>query len=177
MAERIHRAWAACIWSNVSGAEELHSNTRNRDEPWTIFKTLLFTLTMIFSSLISLMNAMPLLTNHSPNKTILDLAACAVRTFQSIYFITSKFGTGGFGAYQNAWYGAIDLISRAQPPKVEQIEKMCEPHYGHTEGRSVVLSKTLPRSRLTYWLILIEQLASPLPEEYISVTVIPALRP
>lgn len=132
---------------------------------------------MIFSSLISLMNAMPLLTNHSPNTTILDLAACAVRTFQSIYFVTSKFGTGGFGAYQNVWYGAVDLISRAPLLKVEQIVKMCEPHYENTESRAAVLSKNLPRSRLTYWLILVEQLALPLPEEYISVTVMPALRP
>ncbi|KAK9893838.1 hypothetical protein P389DRAFT_174721 [Cystobasidium minutum MCA 4210] len=177
MAELIHRAWAACTWSNVSGPEDLHPNTRSRDEPWSIFKTLLFTLTMIFSSLMSLMNAMPISSTHSPDKIILDLASCAIRTFSSIYFVTSKFGTSGFGAYQNVWYGAVDLVSRAQPQKVEQIVKTCEPHYEHAQSRDTLISRSLPRSRLTYWLTLVEQLALPLPDDYLSVTVLPALRP
>lgn len=177
MAERIHRSWATCIWSNVAGLEDLQPNTRDRDEPWTLFKMLLFTLTMIFSSLISLVNAMPTWIHSSPDKAIIELAACAIRTFSPMYFVTSKFGTSGFGAYQNVWYGAVDLISRAASGKVEQIVKTCEPHFEHSERRDAILSQVLPRSRLTYWLNLVEQLVQPLPQEYLSVIVVPTLRP
>lgn len=173
----MHRDWAACEWSNATGAEDLHPDTRSRDEPWTIFKTLLFTLTMIFSSLISLMNATPLSTHRSPNTIVINLASCALRTFSSIFFITSKFGTNGFGAYQNVWYGAVDLVSRASPQKIEQIAKTCEPRFEVSQRRDVVLPAVLPRSRMTYWMNLVEQLVPFIPEEYVSVAVIPTLRP
>lgn len=177
MAERIHLDWAACRWSNVSGPEDMHPESRSRDEPWTIFKTLLFTLTMIFSSLISLMNAMPLPLHRAPENIIVDLAACALRTFSSIFFVTSKFGTSGFGAYQNVWYSAVDLVSRAQSQKIEQIAKSCEPRFDVTQRRDAVLPSVLARSRMTYWLNLVEQLVLPIPEDYLAVTVIPTLRP
>lgn len=177
LAYRIHEDWARCVWADIAGIEDLHPNTRGRDEPWTIFKTLLFTMTMIFSSLISLMNSMPLSTSRAPSEPILNLASCALRTFSSIYFVTSKFGTNGFGAYQNVWYGAVDLVNRAPPAKIEQIAKTCEPYFEVTERRDTVLSRVLPRTRMTYWLNLVEQLILPMPEDYLSVTVIPALRP
>lgn len=177
LGEKLHRDWAACVWSNASGSEDLHPDTRGRDEPWAIFKTLLFTLTMIFSSLISLMNAMPLSTHRHPSEITVNLASCALRTFSSIFFITSKFGTNGFGAYQNVWYGAVDLVSQARPQKIQQIIKTCEPRFEANERRSAILPAALPRSRMTYWLNLVEQLVLHIPEDYLEVTVIPTLRP
>lgn len=123
------------------------------------------------------MNAMPLSTHRSPSEPILNLASCTLRTFSSIFFITSKFGTNGFAAYQNVWYGAVDLVSRASPARVEQIVKTCEPHFEANERRDAILSAVLPRSRMTYWFNLVEQLVQQLPEDYLAVTVIPALRP
>jgi hypothetical protein len=177
LAEQINCDWSNCPWSNASGPEFLHPDTRLRDEPWTLFKTLLFTLTMVFSSLISLLNAMPLSPNKSPDRSVLELASCTLRTFSATYFITSQFGSAGFGAYQNVWYGAVDLVGRAEIQTVEQVVKSCEPRFEHSEPRRDILKGTVSRSRLTYWLNLIEQLVPSLPDRYLGETVLPILRP
>lgn len=128
-----------------------------------MLKTLLFSLTMIHSSLISLLTSAPA---DEPAELTLDLAACSIRTFSWLYFVTSRFGSDGFGAYRGVWYGALDLANRATDPKrIEGLARNVEPARGE-EGRSVPYAAT-------YYLNIVEQIIDGLPDDYLETSVLP----
>lgn len=174
---QVQRDWAGCKWSDVNGPEDLHSEMRKEDAPWTLLKTLLFSLTMVYSSLISLLNSMPLSTNSSPSQVVLDLVACSLRTFSHLYFVTSTFGTDGFGAYRSVWYGSLDLASRARPARVQQIVEGFQPSFASEAVRSQQEEGTVRRSQITYFLNAVEQLVAVLPDQYLADDVLPSAKP
>ena len=116
---------------------------------------------------------MPLSTNASPSPIVLDLVACSLRTFSHLYFITSTFGTDGFGAYRSVWYGSLDLAARAAPAKVQQIVETLEPSFASELERSQVVDKTVKRSTVTCYLNAVEQLVAVLPDQYLADSVLP----
>lgn len=172
---RVHEDWGSSKWSDCNGPEELHPLTRENDTPWTLLKTLLFSTTMLYSSLISLLNSMPL--HATPGGLVLDLASCALRTFSHLYFVTSTFGSDGFGAYRSVWYGSLDLASRAGPARVQQIAENLQPAYASEVERSQSQERTVARSRITYFLNAVEQLVAVLPDEYLASQVLPIAKP
>lgn len=186
----IQHDWERSKWS-VAGAEDLHPDTRTRNEPWTIMKTLLFTTTMIYASLISLLNSLPISSSASPAllssssyNTVVDLAACSLRTFSSLYFVTQQFGTEGFGAYKGVWYGTLDLIVHAKPEhRVQEIVQSIQPKIKNVQGEDETLSDkemeeaVVQRSRITYYLNAVEQLVLPLSDDYLEQAVLPTAVP
>lgn len=177
LAANLNTGWASCRWSEVQDDNDLHPDTRQRNEPWTILKTALFTLTMVYSSLIALLNSIPLSSDQPPSDTVLDLVACSLRTFSHLYFVTSKFGTDGFGAYRSVWYGALDLAARGRPAKVQQIVSTFEPYLGSSTTEAPQEEGVVSRSTTTYYLNAVEQLIAVLPDAYLEERVLPLARP
>lgn len=132
---------------------------------------------MVYSSLISLLNSMPLSTNASADTIVLDLVACALRTFSHLYFVTSTFGTDGFGAYRSVWYGSLDLAVRGPSAKVQQIIQTLEPAFSDGAERSQPIEGTVKRSSVTYFLNAAEQLVAVLPDGYLAENDLPIARP
>lgn len=177
--ERLESQWSSCKWSDVSEQDQLHPSMQMGSDaaaagPWSIMKTLLFTLTMIYSSLIALLNSLPLLSPNSPPRpVVLDLAACAVQTFSHLYFITIQFGTEGFAAYRSLWYGSLDLLSRASP---EDLERAIQPIKPLKEFSKEALDRSVSRARIAYFLNAVEQLAAKLPDAVLREQVLPVAR-
>lgn len=174
LAANVHRTWATCRWSQISGPEDLHPSTSEAQLPWEYMKTVLFTLTMVHSSLISLLNTIPLSAGQVPSNTVLASAACALRTFSHVYFITSKFGTDGFGAYRSVWYGALDLVVRAGEARVEQTAREIEPSRTIAGERA---QERVQRSSVTYYLNAMEQLVGAVSDAYVQDTLLPIAQP
>lgn len=177
LAETVNLDWAACRWAELVGLEGFHPETRKHDEPWKHLKTLLFTLTMIYSSLMSLVNSLSLSPTRHPADIISDLAACSLRTFSAIHFITTRFGTNTFGAYKVVWYGALGVIARGHPTKVEQTVRDIEPNFSSDSIQIQIMKKRVNRSKTTFYLDAVEQLVAVLSDEYIEEVVLVIAKP
>jgi hypothetical protein len=173
----VQRDWARCKWSDLAGLDDLHPATRKQDAPWVVMKTLFFTMTMLYSSLIALLNSMPLPTHRPPNAIILDLAACSLRTFSRLHFITSKFAMESFGAYRSVWLGSLDLVARGGQGKVEQIAESFAPTFRSEIERAAAVEGNVSRSTVTYYLNAVEQIIVALPDEYLVSSVLPVAKP
>ena len=173
----VQRDWASCKWSDLAGLDDLHPATRKQDAPWVVMKTLFFTMTMLYSSLVALLNSMPLPTNRPPNAIILDLAACSLRTFSRLHFITIKFAMDSFGAYRSVWLGSLDLVARGGQGKVEQIAESFAPTFKSETERAAAVEGNVSRSTVTYYLNTVEQIIAALPDEYLVSSVLPVAKP
>ena len=120
VATRLHREWASCPWSDASTDEAFDAETRERKEPWTVLKSLLFSLTLIQSSLLVVLAPRP----ATPLKR--ELARQALRTLGLTYFITMKFGVEGFGAWRGVWSGLVEIV-RGDDESCEQLLRELQP--------------------------------------------------
>lgn len=171
------QGWAESRWSCIDGIDELHPDTRNCEEPWTVMKTLLFTVTMIYSSLISLVNAQPLANGEAPAQSSLDIASYALRTYSRLYFVTSKYGSDGFAAYRSVWYGSLDLMARANANAISRCIQHIEPTFSAQDWADQPMRHPVYRSRITYYLNAVEQLVAVLQAEYIDNSVMTICKP
>jgi hypothetical protein len=165
LAGRVNAGWLRTRWSALHDEADLHPDMRDKPGsllPWTLLKTLLFSLTMIHSSLISLLTSAP---TDEPPDLALDLAACSIRSFRQLYFVTSRFGSDGFGAYRGVWFGALDLTNRAgDPARIEALARNVEPRRSNVEG--------VPYDA-TYYLNVVEQIIEGLPDDYLEASTLP----
>ncbi|KEI37032.1 uncharacterized protein L969DRAFT_90095 [Mixia osmundae IAM 14324] len=167
---RVEASWRRCRWSDVTKDTELASTTRLAKQPWTHHKTLLFTLTMIHSALMTLLTSTPSQVGRPP-AAVLDLTSLTLQTFSKVYFVTQRFGPDGFGAYLNAWHGALDLCARASSDDARAIITKLEPRHASSQT-----DREVDRACLTYYLNVAEQLMETLPDDYVESHIMPMTR-
>jgi hypothetical protein len=106
LSKSLQLGWSKSGWCDLE-EKEFDAETRKLTLPWTILKSYLFSLTLIQSSLLILLS--PLLSIQ-PTRLQLDLTRQSLRVLGLTYFITIKFGTDGFGAWQGVWSGLVEVI-------------------------------------------------------------------
>ncbi|KAL8279383.1 hypothetical protein RQP46_008195 [Phenoliferia psychrophenolica] len=165
VANRIHREWASCAWSDASSDEAFDEETREHKEPWTALKSLLFSLTLVESSLLVVLAPQP----ATPLKR--ELARQALRTLGLTYFVTMKFGVEGFGAWRGVWSGLVEIVRGDEESCEQLMRELQPPAVGKLHEREV------ERSVATFYLNAAEQLMKPLPNAHVEDPVLRCCRP
>lgn len=123
---RIHSGWSRCPTSDLA-----ENDTTTMDEatklitlPWTILKTLLFSLTLLESSLLVLITPAQ---SYAPTIWQRTMARQSMRVLGSTYFVASQFGPDGFGAWKGVWTGLVEVLSGMGEGEVESLMRELEP--------------------------------------------------
>ncbi|KAN0064886.1 hypothetical protein ACQY0O_001943 [Thecaphora frezii] len=170
---------------------------------WTMFKTLLFSYTMAFDSLLDAVLDMcpsPTVTyppaardgsssgegdpgasgRRWPPALTSNLPPAYIRTVQSIletfshlYWITSTFGPQGFDVYRKVFYSALDVLGRDGEGSVTLLERI-QPVVSASQQTE---GNAARRSPSTYFFDVAEQLLVVVPDEVIEQLLLPACRP
>ncbi|KAK4056859.1 hypothetical protein OIO90_002109 [Microbotryomycetes sp. JL221] len=165
VAARVNRDWRSTFWSDLTDDVQLAPATRQRTEPWTMLKSLLFSVTLIDSSLLALVT--PRDAAVEPTALQLDLTADALTTLSKTYFITLRFGNDGFTAWKGVWSGLMDVAARGTTNSVGRLMGMLEPRrLGHRHD------KLVERSEATFFLNAAEQLMTKIGDDYVEETVL-----
>ncbi|CAD6889476.1 unnamed protein product [Tilletia laevis] len=166
-------------------------------ELWTVFKTILFSYTMIFDSLVDAVLDMcpsPTITIPAPTPSsfssttatssesrwgpastsniptpYLQCMHAVLSTYAHMYWITSTFGHDGFDVYRSVFYSALDVIGRDGEACVGVLEAMV-PHLSYGPDR-------LQETSATYFMLVSEQVVALLPSEIIKGLVLKICRP
>ncbi|KAL7009953.1 hypothetical protein EMMF5_000862 [Cystobasidiomycetes sp. EMM_F5] len=179
LVHRMYGDWLACDWSQSENTAGLQSEVQGWQQIQRIHDTLLFTCTMIYSSVVSMVNAQ--LPSHSTSSTnreaVHHLASMALHTFSYLYFVTTKFGTEGFEAYRSLWYGMLDLFAKGTSEQIDTAVRSLEPHFINPAGAETVETNPILRTRVTYYLNAVEQLLPVLEDGYVETTVLTIAKP
>ncbi|KAK4047724.1 hypothetical protein OIV83_005232 [Microbotryomycetes sp. JL201] len=169
IASRVNRDWGRTFWSDMTEDHQLSPETRNRTEPWTMLKALLFSITLMQSSLLEIVTPK---TEDAPTPLQLDLAAEAIHVLAKTYFVTIRFGNDGFSAWKGVWSGLMDVVVQGPETTVERLMGTLEPvRLGERHDRLV------ERSEATFYLNAAEQLMVKLREEYTEAVVLKCVFP
>ncbi|CBQ73281.1 conserved hypothetical protein [Sporisorium reilianum SRZ2] len=187
---------ASWLSSPLAGANEdqiVESSRQLTKQLWTTFKTLLFSYTMVFDSMMDALVDMcpsPTLTVPAP---VLEETEAAQRkwphastsnlplpylvivqhvlaTYSHLYWITSTFGSDGFDVYRKVFYSALDVLGRDGEACIQLLELI----YPSAVGLEPNAAK---RSSTTYFLNVAEQLVRVLPDAVVEQLVLPLCRP
>ena len=169
IAQLTHQSWASTRWAELpADATGAITPEDGATLPWATLKTLLFALTMVHASVVSLLTAAPSTrADDAPPPISIDLATCTLRTFSHLYFVTSRFGTDGFGAYRGVWLGTLDLLGRAPAEELVRAVVAIEPD---ERGPDHALART-------YYLNALEQVVDGLPDDYVEDVALPIAQP
>lgn len=162
---------------------------------WTTFKSLIFSLTMTFDSMVeALIDVCP-----SPTETIaadpnrrsgitgewnpvsssnlpvayVDIVQSVLQTYGHLYWIVNAFGTDGFTAYTRVFYSSLDILGRDAHACVKLME-MIEPTA--SLGNKLEMNEA-KRSGVTYYFDVAEQLTEALPDDLIERHLLPSCQP
>jgi hypothetical protein len=124
LVSRVQKGWASTPWSGISDDSSLSPATRSQTEPWTVLKSLLFSITLIHSSLLVIVSPR---SGVIPTRLQLELAKQAVRILQKTYFVTLKFGSDGFSAWKGAWVGLLEVAGQDTREGVAGLMRELEP--------------------------------------------------
>lgn len=116
------KGWEAAKWSDAK-EDDLDEETRVITLPWAALKSLLFALTLVQSSLLTLLTPKH---GAKPTRLQLLLAGQALRNLGATYYITLEFGTEGFGAWKGVWSGLLEVLSH-DDEGIEGLMRQLEP--------------------------------------------------
>lgn len=148
---------------------------------WQIFKTILFTVTMVFKSVVensllklgycgtegistcffSLYHPSILMTCISIEKALI------LSTFSHLYFITSRFGLYGFSTFKTVFFTILDQLME-NPKTCNRIVKTFKPPIGDRPAQ---------KSKMVFYLLVTEQVMKVLDDEMVEKDVLPLLYP
>ncbi|KAM0749468.1 hypothetical protein T439DRAFT_381790 [Meredithblackwellia eburnea MCA 4105] len=198
LAVRVQREWGSSTWSDVkdpaptpssnatptistSSSDEsalsLDEETSTHKEPWTILKSLLFSYTLVLSSLLNVLSPSPI--------TILKvrLAGQGMRVLGRLYFVTVKFGNEGFGAWKSVWEGLGEVLRDVESGAGGGVGEGRDVEVGKLmrELRPVDVGKPhhreVERSTATFYLNCAELLMTQLPDPLIEDPLLTCCRP
>ena len=109
--------------SSDAKEDDLDEETRVITLPWAALKSLLFALTLVQSSLLTLLTPKH---GAKPTRLQLLLAGQALRNLGATYYITLEFGTEGFGAWKGVWSGLLEVLSH-DDEGIEGLMRQLEP--------------------------------------------------
>ena len=190
---QLEAAWLA---SPLAGAEEesiVDTSKPFAKQLWTAFKTLLFSYTMVFDSM------MDALVDMCPSPTVtvpptaeqqadtsrkwpaastsnlplpyLSVVQHVLAVYSHLYWITSTFGSDGFDVYRKVFYSALDVLGRDGESCIQLLELVAPPEMGETEANRA------KRSTTTYFVNVAEQLVGVLPDAVVEQLILPICRP
>lgn len=192
-------AWESrWLGSRLAGAEEKEISQSSRPQTkllWGVFKTLLFSYTMIFDALMEAIvdvcptptETKPVSMNTKDNAEVgkkwlattesnippvyLQVVRTMLLTYSSLSWVISTFGTGGFDAYRRVFYEALEVLSRDGLASVAlTIQLIPSP-------LDTIQTNAARRARATFFLDVVEQLMIQLPDDMIEDVILPACRP
>ncbi|EST05179.1 hypothetical protein PSEUBRA_005442 [Kalmanozyma brasiliensis GHG001] len=202
LSSRLEASW---LDSPLVGATEdqiVDSSRALTKQLWSVFKTLLFSYTMVFDSMMDALVDMcpsPTLTIPptviSETEALVDSSLASRRwpyastsnlpapyllivqhvlaTYSHLYWITSTFGSDGFDVYRKVFYSALDVIGRDGEACIQLLELISPPSIVTGD----VEGNTAKRSATTYFLNVAEQLIPVLPDAFIESLILPLCRP
>ena len=136
LAEALESAWLSSALAGVKEEDIVPESRQYTAQLWTVFKSVLFSYTMVFDSMLdSLVDMCPSPTTTFPPAQVshvegeatrrwppastsnlppvyLLIVQSMLRTYSKLYWITSTFGSDGFDVYRKVFYSAIDVIGR-----------------------------------------------------------------
>ncbi|TKY89262.1 hypothetical protein EX895_001793 [Sporisorium graminicola] len=192
---------ASWLSSPLAGANEdqiVEASRQLTKQLWTSFKTLLFSYTMVFDSMMdALVDMCPSPTLTVPPPTMgaegdadrkwprastsnlpvpyLVIVQHVLATYSHLYWITSTFGSDGFDVYRKVFYSALDVIGRDGEACIQLLE-LIAPITGAGDADGLEMN-TAKRSATTYFLNVAEQLIRVLPDQVVEELVLPVCRP
>ncbi|KAK0551440.1 hypothetical protein OC845_002152 [Tilletia horrida] len=199
--ERLAKGLEATWWNSELSTckqEQMTESTQAlTKELWSIFKTLLFSYTMIFDSLVEAVVDMcpsptitipaaaqtgssvtdasstlpgwgPITTSNIPT-AYLQCMHAILTTYAHFYWVTSTFGHDGFDVYRSVFYSALDVVGRDGEACVGVMEALV-PHLSHGPD-------SLQETSSTYFMLVAEQLVAVLPDKMIEQLVLPVCKP
>lgn len=153
--------WELCPLSLIEKEEYLDDETKEaKPILWQIFRQCIFSVTRIFIHVIDRSFLHPEI--YGKQERILT-----INTYSYLYFITSRFGLYGFPGFKKVFFSALDrVLDDKSEPKV--VINICRPSFGNTPTQ---------RSRITYYLLLIENLIGALDDDTVEQNVLPFIYP
>lgn len=171
LCERAQAGWRATRWSDLARDTDLVCSPDSAATlSWTILKTLLFSITLVLSCVLVLASPKP---GQNPTRKQVDLAGVALRMLGATYFVASKFGPEGFGAWKGVWVGLVEVTkgSRDEKGVVGVLDGLLPPAVG------VLHEKTVDRATATFHLNTAEQLVPSLPRAQLEFQVMQVCKP
>ncbi|MCO5584960.1 hypothetical protein L7F22_038892 [Adiantum nelumboides] len=186
------------LGSRLAGAEEreiLRSSRPQTKLLWGVFKTLLFSYTMIFDALMEAIvdvcptptETRPISVNASENTEVgnkwlattesnippvyLQIVRTILLTYSKLSWVISTFGTGGFDAYRRVFYEALEVLSRDGRASVALTIRLIP------SPLDILQTNAARRAKATFFLDVVEQLMIQLPDDMIEDVILPACRP
>ncbi|CAG8454482.1 1997_t:CDS:2 [Dentiscutata erythropus] len=153
--------WELCPL-NLIGKEEYLDNETKEAIPilWQIFRQCIFSVTMIFIHIIDRSYLEPEIYGEQERILIIN-------TYSYLYFISSRFALYGFPGHKRVFFSVLDrVLDDESEPKI--VIKICRPSFGNTPTQ---------RSRITYYLLLIESLMRALDDDTVEQNVLPFIYP
>ncbi|PWY99411.1 hypothetical protein BCV70DRAFT_118434 [Testicularia cyperi] len=207
LASALENEWLQSSLAGVSDDDIAEASKKETAQLWATFKTLLFSFTMVFDSMMDALVDMcpsPTLTIPPPRvgetaslvdsslterkwpmastsnlpRPYLTIVQTILTTFAHLYWITSTFGSDGFDVYRKVFYSALDVLGRDGEACIELLEQV-RPDQIVTEnaGADRLESNVARRSTTTYFLNVAEQLVSVVPDEVVEQMILSTARP
>lgn len=185
--------WLSCRLAGAT-SDDIEPSSRNQTtQLWSIFKTLLFSYTMIFDALIeaivdvcpsptitisptvnsnslSSSSKWPASTTSNIPPTYLELTTSILVVYSHLSWITSTFGSSAFDAYRRVFHESLEVLARDNQACINLVEKIA-PEYGMDLQRN-----SGRRAAVTYYLDVVEQGMGALPDEMILQDILPLIK-
>ncbi|EPQ30518.1 uncharacterized protein PFL1_02044 [Pseudozyma flocculosa PF-1] len=198
LAKDLERNWLSSPLAGVPESGIAEASRAHTAQLWTIFKTLLFSYTMAFDSLMDAILQMcpsptvtfppaaeregganaaasrwpPASTSNLPQPYI-RIVQSILETFSHLYWITSTFGSQGFDVYRKVFFSALDVLGRDGEGCIALLERIRP----DASPSLQIETNAARRSLSTYFLDVSEQLLPALPDEVIEQLLLPTCRP
>ncbi|KAJ9479354.1 putative peroxisomal matrix Pex8 protein [Pseudozyma hubeiensis] len=207
LSSRLEAAWLDSPLAGAKEEEIVESSRQLTKQLWTTFKTLLFSYTMVFDSMMDALVDMcpsPTLTippavgaetqapeaqsrrwpsastSNLPQPYLL-VVQHVLATYSHLYWITSTFGSDGFDVYRKVFYSALDVIGRDGEACIQLLELIAPVRVDPTDPSTIpadaLESNAAKRSSTTYFLNVAEQLVAVLPDQVVEQLVLPICQP
>ena len=166
---------------------------------WQVFKTFLFAVTMVLDAVTNAvvercpspsetyaparnapkLNGWEAMATSNTPAPYLRIMTDVVHVYLPLYFITSSFGLDGFESYRKVFYSALDVLSRDPEACTQLTAALAASVLGNdAPGAQSAQDATFgQRIHTTYFLLVVEQLVSEVPNAMIDHLILPMCRP
>lgn len=158
----LRKNWFDCAMSSVQNAQ---NDDVDASLPWTILKSFLFALTMLYSSIVRLLVLQAPTTHSVPSAGAQRLVFSGIRTFSHLHYIALAFGDAGFNTYDHVLHGLSELALRCSEKEVLQVVTAIDAEASSSNASS---SPHDSRPRFLYWLNTCDRLVPKLPSSYVE---------
>ncbi|WFD36180.1 hypothetical protein MCUN1_003057 [Malassezia cuniculi] len=184
----LDNSWSKSALAGRSEDQIEMSSRRTTTLIWQTFKTLLFSVTMVYDALVEgIVDQLPSPTvtyaarGTEPSTsniplTYLTALRSVLETFMHLYFVTSSFGLDGFEAYRKVFFACLDVLGRDGRASIGTLEDLVAQR-GGTRPVPAAEASFSERMRTTYYLLVAEQLVADVPDQIIEHQVLPVCVP